>query len=99
MNSKKKSELKNTPTSVEQLDNMNSNSEIIKIHEIKNTPFAVIETENQYFGVLGNHRITKPYETLEEALEETKKMNWDRVMQVIWAVVEKFTKININDLN
>lgn len=95
----KTQELSNTQTSVETLDNKNLNSEIIETNQIENTPFTIVKHDEKYFGVLGNHRITELFETKEECEAELKEINWNRVMQVIWAVVEKFTKININDLN
>jgi len=89
----------NTLTSVETLDNKNSNSEIFTHEQVEETPFTIIKHDEKYFGVLGNHRITQLFETKEECEADLKDINWNRVMQVIWAVVEKFTKININDLN
>lgn len=89
----------NTQTSVETLDNKNSNSEMFESTQVEETPFTIIKHEEQYFGVLGNHRITQLFNTKEECEADLKDINWNRVMQVIWAVVEKFTKININDLN
>ncbi len=89
----------NTQTSVETLDNKNSNSEIFTHEQVEETPFTIIKHEEQYFGVLGNHRVTQLFDTKEECEADLKDINWNRVMQVIWAVVEKFTKININDLN
>ncbi len=89
----------NTQTSVETLDNKNSNSEIFTHEQVEETPFTIIKHDEKYFGVLGNHRVTQLYDTKEECEADLKDINWNRVMQVIWAVVEKFTKININDLN
>jgi hypothetical protein len=89
----------NTQTSVETLDNKNSNSEIFTHDQVEDTPFTIIKRDEKYFGVLGNHRVTQLFDTKEECEADLKDINWNRVMQVIWAVVEKFTKININDLN
>lgn len=92
-------ESSNTQTSVETLDNKNSNSEMFTHEQVEETPFTIIKHEEKYFGVLGNHRVTQLFDTKEECENDLKDINWNRVMQVIWAVVEKFTKININDLN
>lgn len=92
-------ESSNTQTSVETLDKQNSNSEIFESSQVEETPFTIIKHKEQYFGVLGNHRVTEIFDTKEECEANLKDINWNRVMQVIWAVVEKFTKININDLN
>lgn len=92
-------ESSNTQTSVETLDNKSSNSEIFTHEQVKETPFTIIKHDEKYFGVLGNHMVTQLFDTKEECEKDLKDINWNRVMQVIWAVVEKFTKININDLN
>jgi hypothetical protein len=89
----------NTQTSVETLNNKDLNYEIFQHEQVEETPFTIIKHEEKYFGVLGNHRITQLFDTKEECEADLKDINWNRVMQVIWAVVEKFTKININDLN
>jgi hypothetical protein len=88
----------NTQMSVETLTNKDSNSEIFTQEQIEDTPFTIIKHEEQYFGVLGKHRITQLFNTKEECEADLKDINWNRVMQVIWAVVEKFTKVNINEL-
>ncbi len=95
----KTQELSNTQTSVETLDKQNSNSELLETHTIEETPFTIVKVNEKYIGVIGNHRITEPYETKEECEKELKEFSWNRVTQVIWGVVEKFIKININDLN
>jgi len=92
-------DLSNTQTSVETSNNKNLNSEIIETNQVENTPFTIVKHEEQYFGVLGNHRITELFNTKEECEAELKDINWNRVLQVIWAVVEKFTKIDINKLD
>lgn len=101
MNSQMKviQEQENLHTSVEKLTNKDSNCELFKTHQIEETPFTIVEIEEGYIGVIGNHRITKVYENKEECEKELKEFSWNRVTQVIWAIVEKFTKININELN
>jgi hypothetical protein len=49
-----------------------------------------VRQENKYYGVIGNHRLTEEYSNLEELREDLLKITWDRLTQVIWAVVEKF---------
>ena len=89
----------NTQTSVETLDNKDLNSELFTHEQVTETPFTIIKHEDKYFGVLGKHRVTELYETKEECEADLREINWNRVLQVIWGVVEKFTKIDINDLN
>jgi len=79
----------NTYTSAEVLNKQDSNYEI-KTTIIENTPFTIVEMNKEYFGVIGSHRITEMYESKEECEKNLKEITWDRLTQVIWAVVEKF---------
>ena len=62
----------------------------ISLKIIENTPFAIVTEKGQNFGVIGKHRITESYEKIEELEEELKKIDWDKIVQVIWAVVKQF---------
>jgi hypothetical protein len=87
----------NTQTSVETLDKQNSNYELFESEQLSETPFTIIKANGKYFGVLGKHRVTELFDTKEKVETELKDVNWNRILQVIWAVVAKFTKIDIND--
>jgi len=86
----------NTNTNAEILDNQDLNSETQEITTIDETPFAIVKIKEGYIGVIGNHRITEPYLNKELLEKELKNFSWNRVTQVIWAVVEKF-KNNLNE--
>ena len=46
--------------------------EVFKAHEVKNTPFAIIEKDGNFSVVLGRYKLHQgSYKTLEEAQEET----------------------------
>lgn len=82
-------------TQEELLDTMdNKNSYNLEFEEVKNTPFTIVKKENDYFGVIGEHRITEMYENKEELIKNLTEFSWDRVSQVIWAITEKFNKNN-----
>lgn len=83
-------------TNAEILDNQNLNSETQEVTTIESTPFAIVKIKEGYIGVIGNHRITEPYLNKEILEKELKEFSWNRVTQVIWAVVEKF-KNNLNE--
>jgi len=83
-------------TNVEILDNQDLKSETQEITIIEETPFAIVKIKEGYIGVIGNHRITEPYLEKELLEKELKKFTWNRVTQVIWAIVEKF-KNNLNE--
>lgn len=61
-----------------------------KIEHVKGTPFSIIEKDGNYFGTIGNHRITDLYDEKKELEKNLKKTDWDKIVQVIYAVVEQF---------
>ena len=81
--SSKKSQL-----NVKEANNTDSNSEIIKRKDIKNSPFIIITVEKGSFGTMGKYRITEIYETPEEVEEELKEITWNRIIQVIQLLTE-----------
>jgi len=87
----KTTEYSNTLTNVDQQTNENYSN--IEFTNVENSPFTIVRQEEKYYGVIGNHRLTEAYENLEDLREDLLKITWDRLTQVIWAVVEKF-KVN-----
>lgn len=70
-------------------------TELVTRKEVKDSPFVVIgitakeESEKkEYFGVLGNYRITETYDTSEEVEKLLKKITWNRIVQVILIISE-----------
>ena len=86
-------EKSNTLTSVEVLDKQDASSEL-KFEAIEGTPFTIVNETNEYFCIIGNHRITETFLNKEICIEETKKITWDRIVQVIWAIATKIENIN-----
>ena len=78
---------------VNQLDRKDSLNET-KFEQIEGTPFTVVEEGKEFFSIIGNHRITETFLSKEICIEETKKITWDRIVQVIWAISSKIEKIN-----
>ena len=89
----KTTEQLNTLTSAEVLDKQDSGNNIEFTH-IEGTPFTVVYENDEYFSIIGNHRITETFFDKEICIEETKKITWDRIVQVIWAVNNKIESIN-----
>lgn len=63
------------------------------IKALDDTPFAIVKQGNLYFGIIGNHRVTEEYTSEKECIKDLKKITWNRLIQVIWTVVDKFTKV------
>lgn len=70
-----------------------SYSETIKYHEVKDTPFTIVENDEGIFGVLGNYRLTdlKEKKDIEILTEELKEITWNRIIQVM-AIMENINK-------
>lgn len=81
---------------VEQSDKQDSKFEL-KYEHVENTPFTIVEQDGLYFGIIGKHRITEEFTDREECKESLKEFSWDRVTQVIWAIVEKFKEKETNE--
>lgn len=74
-------------------ENTNSIGCLIEMEKIENSPFNVVKVNERYIGVLGNHRITiDDYDSKEECVKVTTEISWDRIVQVLWAINEKFNK-------
>ena len=70
-------------------DNKNS---LIDIEVLKNTPFGIVTIEGKSFGVIGQNRITEKYEDVEELKEDLKKIDWNKITNVIWSVCNLYWK-------
>jgi hypothetical protein len=66
---------------------------------IDKTPFTIINNGEKYYGIIGKHRITELYVNKEELKKDLTEITWDRICQVIWAIVEKFQDVEkINEV-
>lgn len=69
------------------------NKELIKRTIIENTPFTIIEINEEYFITMGSYRISEKFKTLEEATEEANTINWNKIIQVISILMDHEKKI------
>jgi hypothetical protein len=56
--------------------------ELLKRHEVNESPFVIIETNEKFFGTLGRYRLTEDYTTLSSCKTALTKPTWDRIIQV-----------------
>ena len=56
----------------ENQSNSNSNSELIKRHELDRAPWVIVEHEKGYFVAIGQQKLSEDFNTLTEAIEHTK---------------------------
>ena len=56
----------------ENQNNSNSNSELIKRHELDRAPWVIVEHEKGFFVAIGQQKLSEDFNTLTEAIEHTK---------------------------
>ena len=59
------------------------NQELVKRHEIKDTPFTIVEIEGEYFGTMGQYRLTEKFTTYEEAHDTITANTWNNITNLI----------------
>ena len=65
-----------------------SSDEIVR--KVEETPFHILESEKGYCIVIGKYRLTDWYKTQAEAYEDAEKITWNRIIQVIAVLTQKF---------
>jgi len=59
------------------------NEELIKRYEIEETPFTIVYTNNVYFGTMGQYKLTKDYDTKEEAEKAVTAVTWNNITNLV----------------
>lgn len=93
----KTTELENSQMNVEMSSNSNS-SNTLTFETLEGTPFTIVKEGDLYFGVISTHRLTEGFDNKEDLVNNLKTISWDRIVQVIWVVVAKFTKIDLKEI-
>lgn len=70
----------------------NDKSKLIEKIEIENTPFTIMKHKDEWYILIGKYRLSEGYINKLEALEEAKKMTWEKIMQVIGVMIEEYKK-------
>ena len=92
-NTDKKSKLQQESSNI--TDSKNS---LIDIEVLENTPFGIVTIEEKSFGVIGQNRITEEYEDVEKLKEDLAKIDWNKIVNVVWNVCDLYWKAKlIND--
>ena len=81
--------LKSQQESSNTTDKQNS---LIDIEVLENTPFGIVTIEGKSFGVIGQNRITEEYEDIEKLKEDLMKIDWNKIVNVIWNVCDLYWK-------
>ena len=69
-----------------------SKNSLIDIKILENTPFRIVTIEGKSFGVIGKYRITEEYEDAEKLEKDLAKIDWNKIVNVIWNVCDLYWK-------
>ena len=69
-----------------------SKNSLIDIKLLDNTPFGIVTIEGKSFGVIGQNRITEEYEDAEKLKKDLAKIDWNKIVNVIWNVCDLYWK-------
>lgn len=72
--------------SAKEIDNKDSNSEIVKREEIKNTPFELVEFKGQCYAMFGRVTVAKG-ENKEIVLKQIKTKGYEIIINLIGGIV------------
>lgn len=82
--------LENSQTNAKAQDKQNSGEQLMQYHQVESTPFTIIKHEKGHTVMIGKYRLSEDYETAKEAMEDAKRMDWDRIMQVMGVMLEEY---------
>ena len=67
-------------------------SSLIDIKVLENTPFGIVTIEQKCFGVIGQNRITEEYEDIQKLKKDLQKIDWNKIVNVVWNVCDLYWK-------
>ncbi len=74
-------------------EHTNDVEELVKRQDVPDSPFTIVTTEEGSFLTMGKYRISEPAD-LKEIIKESKKITWNRLIQVMMLVGENMKEFN-----
>ncbi len=74
-------------------EHTNEVEELVKREDVKDSPFTIVTTEEGSFLTMGKYRLSEPDE-LDKIRKESKKITWNRLIQVMMLVGENMKEFN-----
>lgn len=88
-----KKELLGLQTSSEKQDN-NTSKSLFNVHKLDDSPFSIIEKDNEFKIVLGNEIVSNTvFDSLEEATRYLSGYCWDVIFSAIYSLIKNYNKI------
>jgi hypothetical protein len=69
-----------------------NNKQLIEREKIEGTPFTLIKQNEQYFLVMGDHRLTEPTKNRETTMIKLENEKWLLMTQVVICILESMNK-------
>ena len=66
------------------------NEQIIKVTEVKGTPFSILEVDGEFTITIGRCKLSAPLKTEKEALDQIKKKDWELILSCM-LMIKDFT--------
>ncbi len=76
------------------------NLNLINYQDIEGTPFVIVDKEvegeegRKYFAMFGKYQMHEAFESRSEAIKWAKKVTWNKILQLIIAVVTEQNNLN-----
>lgn len=81
--------------SAKKTDNSKSNSEneeLVKRHDIEETPFTIVEAAGGYWGTMGKYRITEKLESKKAVEDAIMPQTWNNLVRIMVLVTESINQ-------
>lgn len=67
--------------------------ELIHREDVENTPFTIMQIEDDYFATMGKYRLTELHKDKEKLKKELTKITWNRIVQVVSVMIQHENEI------
>lgn len=58
-------------------------------YKLKGTPMTIVRHKDDWGVLIGKYRLSEKFEHFGEALDDAKRQDWERVMQIIQLMIEQ----------
>lgn len=69
-----------------------TNEELTKVEEIKDSVFSCVEIDGKYFLALGKYRLSELTEVKQEVYDSVNDTSWERLLSVMHIVAKEAIK-------
>lgn len=77
-----------------------SAKQLREFRPIPDTPFTAVKTDDKWILVMGRHKMSGPWETYEQCVEDSTDASWIRILMVVQVVIEdNLQELNLNPKN